>query len=101
MARLYETQYLHCVHTAVTHDRYTIEMTIKQVIIGTVIGSSVVALTIQRIRADKDLHTHLSLIATSNLHETHTSDFTSTHSKSHKKHSHLADTELSSRKLFG
>src|SRR5690348_6273935 len=61
--QLYETQYLHCLNIAVTCRRYTFIVTIKQLIVGATIGSSIVGLMVYRIHKEKMLESHPRVIA--------------------------------------
>ena len=88
---------------AVTRARYTMNVTIKQVIVGAVVSSAIVGLMVQRMRAEKNLHARDRQIASSKL------DLTGSNSralesiskpKGHKKHLHT-ESELSFRKLVG
>jgi hypothetical protein len=89
---------------SVTCACYIMIVTIKQVIIGAVIGSSVVGIMVQRMRSEKNLHAQDRQIASSKINlpgsNTHALEAISK-PKGHKKHGHTMESEPSSRKLVG
>ncbi len=64
-------------------------VTIKQVLIGTVVGTTIVGVSVLRIRKEKLAHEHPTQIASIKVPPVH------------KKHGGTRETELSSRKLIG
>jgi hypothetical protein len=75
---------------AVTCVRYTMNVTIKQVIVGTVIGTTIVGIMVQRLRTENENNSQARLVASSKL---------APHGL--KKHAHTPEVEQSSRKLDG
>jgi hypothetical protein len=68
-------------------------MTIKQVLIGAVVGSTVVGLAVLRIRQGKFAHQRPTQLASIRM---------TTHQPAHKnKHAKSHEVQLSSRKLIG
>lgn len=64
-------------------------MTIKQLLIGTIVGTTVVGLAVHRIRKDRGVREHPTQVASIKAMPVH------------RKHARTSDVEVSSRKLIG
>jgi hypothetical protein len=99
-----DTQCLPGGNRAVTLAHYSWKVTIKQIIFGVGLGSVIVGLAVHRIRKEKSLQSHPSILASSKLTLFKAHSPKTASSKKHpgaKKRLGGTDTELSSNQLFG
>jgi len=79
-------------------------MTIKQMILGVVVGTSVVALSAHRMTEDKDIPVHRHVLASSktSTHKTHAHRIVLLPKRHHAgKDANHSEAYLSTRKLYG
>jgi hypothetical protein len=98
-----ETYCLHKRNRPVTLDRYSRSMTIKQVIIGAVLGSSIVGLMVHRMRNDPEAMKRTALGGAIKVafHKVPSRKQASIRPSGAKHRNGNSETQVSSRQLFG